>query len=435
VGGGFGGCYLLYKLRKLGFSVRLIDAGSSLGGVWHWNRYPGARVDSEIPYYQYTLREVWRDFNWSQRFPSHDELKSYFAHVDRTLDLSRDVQYSTVVTSAEWDPKASQWTVQTDKGYGLTCRFLLPATGSSYKRHEPDFLGMRTTFGGVVVHSAAWPEGEIDHAGKRVAIIGAGATGLQLVQEMSKTAEHTTVYIRQPNIALPMGQRELTPLEQRAQKAVYGGLFKLAKASGNGIAGDAQPKSFGEMTPKEWEELWEELWARGGFGFQSANAADFLVNDKANQALYDFWARKTRARISDPAKQDIVAPLERPYPFATKRSSLEQDYYECLDKPNVDVVSLKKAPIQEFSGKGIVTEDGVEREHDVVVLATGYDNMTGSLTNMGLRGTDGVDLRERWKDGVRTYLGIMIEKYPNLFMVYGPQGKPRNLSSTPPLEA
>ncbi|KAK1764529.1 Baeyer-Villiger monooxygenase 4 [Phialemonium atrogriseum] len=395
VGGGFGGCYLLHRLRKLGFSIRLIEAGSSLGGVWHWNRYPGARVDSEIPYYQYTLREVWRDFTWSQRFPSHDELKSYFAHVDRALDLSRDVQYSTAVTGAQWDPKAGRWTVQTNNGYEVTCRFLLPATGSSYKRHEPDFLGMRTAFRGVVAHAAAWPEGGIDYTSKKVAIIGAGATGLQVVQEMSKTAGQTMVYIRQPNIALPMGQRELTPLEQRAQKAVYGGLFKLAKAAGSGIAGDVQSKTFGEMTTEEREEMCEELWGRGGFGFQSANVADFLVNDEANRALYDFWARKTRARISDPAKRDIVAPLERPYPFATKRSSLEQDYYECIDRVNVEVVSLKKTPIREFFGKGIATEDGTEREHDIVVLATGYDNMTGSLTSMDLRGTDGIDLKER----------------------------------------
>lgn len=422
IGGGFGGCYSLYKFRKLGFSTHLFEAGSALGGVWHWNSYPGARVDSEIPYYQFSMPEVWRGWTWTQRFPAHDELKAYFRHVDKVLDLSKDVSYGTVVTGADFDVNTARWTITTSTGRVVTCKFLVPATGSSHKRYEPDFPNM-SSFKGNLVHSSTWPDSGIDFKGKRVAVIGAGATGVQCVQETAKQAEHLTVYVRNPNIALPMRQRELSELEQRSQKGIYRSLFSIARQTAAGIACDPQALSAQEVVAEQREQFWEELWQRGGFNFQAANYWDFLVNDSTNRMLYEFWAKKTRPRLRDPFKQEILVPSERPYPFATKRSSLEQDYYECLDQDNVDVVSLKLTPLREFTSKGIVTEDGIEREHDIVILATGYDNVTGSLTRMGVRGKDGVDLKERWKDGVWTYLGIMTSGCPNMFIAYGPQGK------------
>lgn len=422
IGGGFGGCNALYKLRKAGFSTHLLEAGSALGGVWHWNSYPGARVDSEMPYYQFSIPEVYKTWNWSQRFPGHEELKAYFRHVDKTLDLSRDISYNRAVVGADFDEGSGKWTIQTSTGRTLTCKFLVPATGSSYKRYEPIFPGM-DAYQGQIIHAASWPESDINFEGKRVAIIGAGATGVQLVQEIAKVAAHTSVYIRNPNIAIPMGQRDLSPLEATAQKAIYKGLFQLARQTAAGIAMDAQPKKAAEDSREEQQAYLEELWARGGFSFQAANYADFLVNMDTNKMVYDFWCQKTRQRIRDPAKADVVAPLVQPYPVATKRCSLEQDYYERLDQDNVDVVGLKKTPIKGFTERGIVTEDGREREHDYVVLATGYDNMTGSLTGMGLRGKDGVDMKKRWENGVWTHLGIMARGCPNMFMIYGPQGE------------
>ena len=375
-----------------------------------------------MPYYQFSIPEVYKTWNWSQRFPDHNELKAYFRHVDKVLGLSKDISYNTAVTGADFDDHSGRWTIRTSTGQTLTCKFLIPATGSSYKRYEPEFSGMKS-YKGQIIHAASWPASGIDFTGKDVAVIGAGATGVQLVQEISKSARHLTAYIRNPNIAIPMGQRDISDLENRAQKSIYKSLFKVARETAAGIACDPQPLAASEVTEEEQQAYLEELWARGGFSFQAANYRDFLVDLKTNKMVYDFWAKKTRERIRDPAKADVVAPLKQPYPVATKRCSLEQDYYEALSKDHVDVVGLKQTPIREFSANGIVTEDGKEKHHDYIVLATGYDNMTGSLTSMGLRGRDGVDMKERWGDGVWTYLGVMSSGNPNMFMIYGPQGK------------
>ncbi|GKT56418.1 cyclopentanone 1,2-monooxygenase [Colletotrichum tofieldiae] len=431
IGGGFGGCYALHHLRKQGFSAHIVEAGSTIGGVWHWNRYPGARVDSEAPYYQLSLREVWKDWTWTQRFPGHEELKRYFRHIDKVLNISKDVSYNSVVVGADFDTKTASWVVKTDTGRYITSRFLVPATGSSIKRYEPRFP-RKESFRGTVVHSGAWPESGIDFRNKKVAIIGAGATGVQCVQEIAKQpGVELTVYVRNINIALPMQQRAISELEQRSLKSIYGQLFKAARESVPGIPSDYNPKSTPETTAEERDAWWDELWQRGGFNFQSGQYTDFLLDAEANRLIYDFWAKKTRARIRNPAKRAILVPNEQPYPLSTKRSSLEQDYYECLDRDNVEVVDVKKIGICEWTTRGILTEDGSEREHDIVVLATGYDSITGALTSMGLRGKDGVDLKERWKQGVWTYLGLMARGCPNMFMVYGPQA-PTALTNGPP---
>ncbi|KAI8253912.1 Baeyer-Villiger monooxygenase [Colletotrichum sp. SAR 10_77] len=381
IGGGFGGVYALHQLRRLGLRAHIVEAGAALGGVWHWNRYPGARVDSEAPYYQLSVKEVWKDWAWSQRFPGHEEIKRYFRHVDAVLDISRDVSYGTVVVGADFDEETGLWSVMTDKGRRITARFLIPATGSSNKRYEPSFQGMEE-FEGVVVHSASWPEEGIDFRGKKVAVIGAGATGVQCVQEIAKTdGVELTVYIRNPNIALPMVQREMTEMEQRQLKSVYGILFRAARESMPGLPCDGTTKVAAQASEEEREAFWEELWHRGGFNFQAGNYVDYLIDEKANRSMYEFWKKKTGPRVRDPAKRAIVVPEEPPFPFATKRSSLEQDYYECLDQDNVEVVGVKRNPIRKFSKRGIVTEDGTEREHDIILLATGYDNSPTALTN------------------------------------------------------
>lgn len=429
IGAGFGGCYSLHKFREAGFSCHVFEAGSGLGGVWHWNSYPGARVDSEIPYYQFSVPQVYKDWNWSQRFPGHAELKEYFKHVDRKLDLSKDVSYNSVVNGADFDDATHTWTVETQNGHRVTCQWLVPATGSSHKPYQPVFPNM-DSFRGQIIHSASWPALDPELQGKNVAVIGAGASGIQCVTEISKKAKKLTNYIRNPNIALPMQQRSLSELEQRINKANYLNWFRNARESAAGIAGDPCTAVSTDHSAEEREAMWEELYSRGGFNFQAANYVDYLVDEKANRMLYDFWCKKTRERVRDPAKADIVAPLEPPYPFATKRSSLEHDYYECISRENVDLVDLKKSAILEFTPTGIKTEDGDEREFDIIVLATGYDNMTGSLTNMGLRGSDGIDLKKRWASGVSTYLGVCTSNCPNMFMIFGPQGKQRyhNLS-------
>jgi len=420
IGAGFGGCYSLYKLRQLGLNVHLFEAGTGLGGVWHWNTYPGARVDSEIPYYQFSMPEVWRKWNWSERFPGGEELRAYFKHVDQVLNLSKDITYSANVINVLYDECSARWTVKTENGHKAVCKYLICATGSSFKPHCPDFKNL-SAFKGQIIHSTRWPT-VANTANKRVAIIGSGATAVQCTQEIAKKAHHLTVYIRTASISLPMFQRPLGDLEQRVNKSTYIRMFAHCRKTKSGLGYDSQPGSVFDLNDQEREELWEELWNRGGFNFNQANYRDFLVDPKANKLMYDFWAKKTRPRLKSPEKAAFLVPETAPFAFGTKRSSLEQDYYECLDQDNVDIVNLKANPITEFTEKGIICQDGVEREFDTVVMATGFDAMTGSLTNMNIHGRDGVTFKDRWKDGVFTHLGLCSSGCPNMFMIYGPQG-------------
>ncbi len=384
IGAGFGGCYSLHKLRQAGFKVHVFEAAAYLGGVWHWNLYPGARVDSEIPYYQFSLPEVWKKWNWAERFPSGDELRQYFRHVDDVLDLSKDITYSSIVTNAVYDESKAQWTVTTENGKKAVCKYIICATGSSHKPYYPKFENL-DKFQGQLIHSARWPE-VADIKGKRVAIIGSGATAIQCTQEISKEASHLTVYIRTPSISLPMFQRPLGDLEQASNKSIYRKLFAACRQSPSGLGYDTQPGSVFELDDEKREELWEELWNRGGFNFNHSNYRDYLVDPKANKLMYEFWAKKTRPRLQNVAKAAYLVPETPPFAFGTKRSSLEQDYYECLDRDNVDVVDLKANKIRQFTEKGIIGDDGLERQFDTVVMATGFDAMTGSLTNMNIQG-------------------------------------------------
>ncbi|KAH7385683.1 cyclopentanone monooxygenase [Pyrenochaeta sp. MPI-SDFR-AT-0127] len=419
IGAGFGGCYSLYNLRRSGLKVHVFEAGSTLGGVWHWNNYPGARVDSEIPYYQFSIPEVWRKWNWSERFPSGEEIKAYFKHVDDSLNLTEDITYGANVTEAHYDESTAKWTVSTENGRKVVCKYLICATGSSYKAHYPDFKNLHK-FKGSLIHSTRWPA-HADTTGKRVAIVGSGATAVQCTQEIAKVASHLTVFIRTASISLPMFQRSLGELEERINKSTYRQVFANARKTKSGLGYDTRNGSVFELTDDKREELFEELWNRGGFNFNQANYRDYLVDQKANDLMYEFWAKKTRPRLKNPFKSAFLVPEKPPFAFGTKRSSLEQDYYECVDQDNVDIVDLKTNAIQEFTEKGIICRDGREREFDTVVMATGFDSMTGSLTEMGIHGNDGLTFRERWKDGVFTHLGLCSSGCPNMFMVYGPQ--------------
>ncbi|EXJ87211.1 hypothetical protein A1O3_04170 [Capronia epimyces CBS 606.96] len=430
VGGGFGGVYALWKLRQLGLKTKLFEAGAEFGGTWHWNSYPGARVDSEMPFYALSIPEVWKTWNWTERFPSHDELKLYFRHVDKVLDLSKDAYFHTIVTEAKYDRSKKQWVVKTRDGRTARCKYLVLATGSSYRKHIPAFKGL-DKFKGQLVHAADWPNEGLDVKGKRVGIIGNGATGVQLIQEMGKQDADVSVFIRTPIVALPMRQRKLSVEEQETSKMTYGFLYDGARNSRAGFPFKPHTKGFWESTPEERRKLMEEGWSRGGFAFNQGTYRDFIFDKEANKEFYQFWADKVRQRIKDPVKAQIAAPIPQKKWFATKRPSLEQDYYDVINRDNVKLVDLNATPITEFQEGGIATTDGLH-ELDIVLLATGYDAVTGSLLDMGLEDKNGVSLREKWKNGVRTYLGLMIPDMPNLFMVYSPQA-PTSFSNGPPI--
>ena len=285
---------------------------------------------------------------------------------------------------------------------------------------------------GTLVHSAIFPEDGLDVKGKKVAVIGNGATGVQILQEVAKEDCQLTAYIRTPNIALPMQQRKMTDAEQDSYKSFYDNCFRNAKQCRSGFPVNTSDASIWDATPEEREAQFEWLWSRGGFAFLLSNYRDFLTDKKANKLFYDFWAEKTRKRMKNPTKRDIVAPVEQPHFFGTKRPCLEQDYYETLDRDNVEIVNLKTHGLERFTDKGIITADGKEREFDTVILATGYDSLTGSLYDLNLHDTKNRRLSEKWEKGVYTYLGLMIDGMPNAFMVYSPQA-PTSLANGPPI--
>jgi cation diffusion facilitator CzcD-associated flavoprotein CzcO len=432
IGGGFGGCNSLYKLRNLGLSVKLIEAGSAFGGVWHWNRYPGARVDSETPSYQFNIPAVWKGWNFSERFPGDDELRRYFQHVDNVLGLSKDAFFKTIVTKTEYDPVSRRWTLQTNTGLTATCKYVIAATGSSYKKHYPPFKGLET-YEGTLVHAADYPD-SLDVTGKRVGIVGNGASGLQIVQTLAKEDCHLNVFIRTPCFTIPMQQRSIPPEEAEMMKGYYEGIFDRCYKSASGFPHNTRYQSAHQATPEERKELFDELWARGGYSFLVSNYYDFLLDEKTNGFFYDYWVQKVRERMTNTEKMDLVAPLKQHMFVGTKRPSLEQDYYEMIDRPNVTLHNLKKSPIVELDATGVVTGNGDGVQHhnlDVVIFATGYDAVTGSLLDLGITDKNRKPLAEKWQKGVLTHLGLMVPDTPNLFMVYGPQA-PTSLANGPP---
>lgn len=419
VGAGFAGLYQLHRLRKLGFSVRVLEAGAGLGGIWYWNCYPGARVDSHVPVYEYSLPEIWQDWTWSERFPGRDELRRYFRHVDEKLDLSRDIRFDTRATGAQFDSEANKWMVRTDKGPSVRAQFLVLCTGFAAKPYMPSYKGIEQ-FGGVWHHTALWPQDGVNFHGKRIGVIGTGASGVQVAQEAAKRAAHLTVFQRTPILALPMQQRILNADEQRRMKADYPETFRKRLESFGGFDLSASGKSALEATEAERRTHFEDLWEKGGFHFWICNFYDVMLNEEANRIAYDFWRDKTRARINDPLLAKKLAPTDPPHPFGVKRPSLEQWYYEIFNQDNVSLVDLREAPIEKITRKGILTT-ACEHELDVLVFATGFDAVTGGLTNIDIRGTHGKSLKESWVQGARTHLGVASAGFPNLLFLYGPQ--------------
>jgi cation diffusion facilitator CzcD-associated flavoprotein CzcO len=379
VGAGFSGISALHNACKLGLNAKVFESGTDFGGVWYWNRYPGARVDSEYPFYQLNIDKAYRSFDYEERFPGDNEIRKYFAHLDRTLDLRKDVQFEALVNDVRYDEKEAKWTVKTAAGHIATCKYLILATGLLHRRHYPDFPGLKN-YKGVVHHSGFWPE-DFNCKGKKVAVVGAGATSVQIIQELAKETANggsLTMFMRRPSTCLPMAQRKLSAVEQREWRTYYPSLFREGRSSSSGFPTKGPDCGVHDVSEDERMALFEELWSRGGMAYLWGNYNDLLIDLKANRTVYDFWAKKVRARMTDPVKKDLMAPLEPAYPFGTKRCPLEQDYYECLDMDHVDIVNLDKTALKSFTEKGILTEDGIEKEFDVVVLATGFDSFTGS---------------------------------------------------------
>lgn len=367
--------------------------------------------------YALSIPEVYKTWQWTQHYPGSAELQRYFKHVDKVLNISKDTLYETRVNAARWDSTANKWRIECDNGTRIVCRFMNCCLGFAASRHFPDWQGL-DDFRGYICHSSFWPQEGVDMIGKRVGVVGNGATGIQIAQESAKDASKLSVFIRTPNTCIPMNQR-LVDKEQARQDLetwVPDLLRKQRYRKTGGFVWPDPTRKIMDDSPEERERKMTDAWNRGGFSILFIYS-DVLVDEEANRIMYDFWARKTRERISNPKKRDILAPLEPPHPFAGKRPSLEQDYYEQMDRDHVELVNLKENPVSHVVPEGIVTKDGKIHELDILALATGFDSLTGSFTQIKIEGIDGENLKDKWGTdvGALSYLGLTVANFPNMF--------------------
>ncbi|EAW15385.1 flavin-containing monooxygenase [Aspergillus fischeri NRRL 181] len=421
VGSGFGGLYLLHELRKRNFNCVVIDEAADIGGVWYWNRYPGARVDTKVPLYEFSNDSIWSDWLWTEKYPGVDEIRRYFEHVESKLHLKKDIQFNTRVTAADYDDAGSLWTVTDNDGKKRTARYFILATGFAAKPFIPTFKNLET-FAGLSFHTSRWPQ-NVDTAscrGKRVGIVGNGSSGLQVIQEIAPLVKEMTVFQRSPTYALPMRQRPLTVSEQ--DKSRYPALYELRKHTFAGLDKEFNMEASAQLSYEQRQAFFEEIWKDGGLAFWLGTYRDVIMNKDINREAYHFWRCKVLPRIKDPKKAELLAPDVPPYYFGTKRATLEQRYYEAYNQDNVSLVDARNNPIVEVKPNGIITKDGKFHELDMLILATGFDSVTGGILNIDIHGRNGASLREKWTKGTWTYQGLMTSGFPNMLFLYGPQG-------------
>ena len=417
IGAGVSGLYQLYRLRGLGLRVRVFETGTGVGGTWYWNRYPGARFDSESYTYAYSFSpELLEEWNWDERFAGQPETERYLNHVADKFDLRRDIQFNSRVTAAYYRDAARSWKVVLEDGRSYATRFLITAIGVLSAATMPRIPGVET-FRGQSCHTHYWPKEPVSFEGKRVAVIGTGATAVQAITEIAKTVGHLTVFQRTPNWCAPLHNSRLDEDEMRRIRASYSEIFALCNESPGCFIHKPDRRSTHEVTPEEREAFWEKLYGEPGFGIWQGNFRDILTDRAANALISDFIARKIRARVKDPAIAEKLIPKN--HGFGTRRVPLESGYYEVYNQPNVKLVDVNETPIERITPSGIKTSDA-EYEFDMIIYATGFDAITGTFDRIDIRGIDGVSLKDKWRDGPQTYLGVLVEGFPNMLMVMGP---------------
>jgi len=429
VGAGFSGLYMLHRMRDvLGMSARVYEAGDGVGGTWYWNRYPGARCDSESFYYSYSFsEELQQEWVWSTKYPEQPEIIRYLEHVADRFDLRRDIQLGTRVTEAVWVDDADCWEIRTDAGDVVTARYFISAVGALSAKNVPALPGLYT-FAGEWHHTGAWPHDGVDFAGKRVALIGTGSTGIQATPVIAREADHLYVFQRTPNYSIPARNYAITPEQMDDIRANYAEIRRRCRESYAGFPYDITMKSAMEVSPEERLATYERLWGEeGGFQFIYGSYYDLLFNKESNDTAAEFIRGKIREIVKDPAVAEMLAPKD--YPYGTKRPPVDTGYYETFNQPNVTLVDLRATPIVAIVASGVRTADTVY-DVDVIVFATGFDAVTGSLLKIDIRGRGGVTLKEKWAAGPTSYLGLQVAGFPNLFTVSGP-GSPGVLANMP----
>lgn len=418
VGGGLGGLYALHRMRGIGMTARVYEAGSGIGGTWFWNRYPGARCDIESLEYSYAfdddLQQEWR---WPERYGTQPEILRYIEHVADRFDLRRDVRLNARIASAVYDRDANLWTLATLDGERVTARFCIMATGNLSTPRVPDFKGIEQ-FRGRWYHSGLWPAEGVDFTGLRVGVVGTGSSGIQMIPLIARQAKHLHVFQRTANFSLPAHNGPMDPEFERAFKADYRRRREEAKQTPIGVSGFLAPtQSALAVAPEDRTRRYEELWRQGGtIGFLTC-FNDFLVNEEANETAAEFVRQKIREIVRDPRVAELLAPKD--HPIGSKRLCLDTGYYETYNRDNVTLVDVRSAPIEEITETGIRTADALY-ELDAIAFATGFDAMTGALREIDVRVAGGPDLADVWSAGPKTYLGLTVPGFPNFFIITGP---------------
>ncbi|KIW94686.1 uncharacterized protein Z519_04663 [Cladophialophora bantiana CBS 173.52] len=417
IGAGISGIYMLYKLRELNISTRVLEAGDGVGGTWYWNRYPGARFDSESWTYCYSFsKDLLNEWDWKEHFAPQAETESYLNFVVDKFKLREGIQFQSRVSSAHYDQIHNRWKVTTESGEVFNTHFLVTAIGSLTNPVLPRIPGI-TKFKGSWTHTGLWPKEGINYAGKRVAVVGTGATGIQTIQEVAKSAGTLTVFQRRPNWCSPLGNRKIDAEEMESIRARYDEIFSICKKTPGCFVHQFDSRSVFDLSPEEREAFWEKRYYEPGFGLWMGNFRDVYTDKKANALLSEFVAKKVRERVKDPEVADKLIPTD--HGFGTRRVPLETQYLEVYNQDNVELVDLNEESIERVTEKGIKTSKQ-EREFDVIIYATGFDPVTGSFNAIDIVGVDGQRLKELWAPGPKTQLGFLVSGFPNMLMTMGP---------------
>ena len=428
IGAGFAGLYMLYRLRDvLGMSARVFERGDGVGGTWFWNRYPGARCDSEAYMYCFSFdKKLMQEWEWSMKYPEQPEILRYLNHVADRFDLRKDIQLNTLVTSAHWNEADDLWEVETNQGDKLTANFLITGIGCLSAGQIPNIEG-RDSFAGEAYHTGSWPHEGVDFAGKRVGVIGTGSSGVQSIPVIAQQAKELFVFQRTPQYTIPARHGNVDKAFLDEVKKNYEEIYQKARVSAGGFPIDPIERSALEVTEEERLAVYEAGWAQGGFQFFFGSFNDIAVDRRANDTASEFIRSKIRALVKDPEIAEKLVPVD--HPFSSKRALIDTNYFETYNRDNVTLVDIRHSPIQEITPTGIKTEDG-EYELDIIVFATGFDAMTGAYNRIDIRGKGGEALKDKWVAGPKTYLGLSSAGFPNMFMITGP-GSPSVLSNMP----
>jgi cyclohexanone monooxygenase len=418
IGAGIGGLRMLHEVRRLGLSCHVFEAATDVGGTWYWNRYPGARFDSETWDYGLAFSdEHFQEWDWSERYATQPEALSYARHVADRFEMRKDISFSACVVSAAYDETSRSWTVTTDSGATMTCTYLVTALGLLSEALEPPFPGV-PTFRGDWYVTGHWPHDPVDFSGKRVGVIGTGATAIQLIPEIVETAGQVTVFQRTPNYVIPRPDRPLGDAERAEFKRDCAEIFAKAHDHFFGFSMGFAGRTWADVTPEERQQIFEEAWQKGGFQFIFNSFDDIFTDMRSAEAASEFIRTKIRQIVKDPETAELLCPTT--YPLASKRPPLGSGYYEAFNRDNVNLVDVKDNPIETITPDGLKTQTD-EYEFDAIIFATGFDAATGSFANIDIRGRAGKTINDTWAPGPRTYLGITVAGFPNLFMICGPQ--------------